>query len=391
MGAFKDFWLGTEQPVQKQEIRVDEEGNPSPLILPPSRTSIINVQPKEAIRIATVYRSIDIIATMVSQMDLRVFRGEELMKSTPLIVRNPIESESQSSFVIQCIHSLALWGNCYWKTYGTPVSSIDVLDPDTVVVSRDELSGKVQYWVNGKLVPNDRIKHLKFETMPGALLGHGPLSAATGAVRAALMFEKFQEKWFDTTGIPVGVITVPGAMNPQQSKMFSEAWDNFIKDTSRTPVLPGGIKYDQIQGKPAEMQYLEVSEANTRNIARIFGIPAANLLSAIDGTSMTYTNYIESNLQFLQNTLLRYMNEIEDGLSSLLPRSQKVLFNQEQLLRMAPEKFWTVKKLQTEVGYTSGDELRAEEGKEPLPKPVVSPTTLNKDNSVKDDTLNDGN
>lgn len=392
MGAFRDFWLGPEvnqnSNSQAMETRVDSDGNPSALILPPSPGSIWeSIPPKEAYKIDTVERSVSIIGTMISQMDLQVFRNGKLI-DTPTLIANPIYGESQRSFVKQVVWSLALWGNAYIKVYGSPVSDVEVLDPDTVVVSRDELTGKVQYWHNGKLQPKDKIRHIRLERLPGALMGHGPLQACAGALQAAKQLDAFQKTWFNTDGIPKGILSSNAQVTAPQQKQLIEAFEAFIKD-HKNVLMPLGIKYETIAVKPIEVQYVDVAEANIRNIARVFGIPAANLLSAIEGTSMTYTNYVESNLQFLQNTLSNYMNEIEDFLSSLLPRGQKVQFNEEQLLRMSPEKQWAVKKTQFDVGYYDGAEQRKQEGLPALPKKeVVKSETQNQTNPNKDNQEN---
>lgn len=364
---------------------------PSPAIMPPSRSDHVSIDPVAASRIGTVYRSVNIISTMISQMELEVYRDGKKIK-TPLLVKNPIDGESQSSFVQQCVWSLALWGNCYLLTYGSPVSSVTVLDPDSVTVIKDPSTGKTQYYNGPNQLPSDRIRHMKFERLPGALLGTGPLSGAAGELRAAYLLDKFQQSWFDVSGIPTGVLSTPSALNPAQSAAFVKAWNDFLADNRKTAILPGGMKYDPINAKPIELQYIDVAEANIRNIARIFGIPASNLLSALQGTSMTYTNYLEANLQFLQNTLSRYMNEIEDALSALLPRSNKVEFNEEQLLRMSPEKLWAVKKLQSDVGYYSGAEQREDEGLPALPKTEVKPTSVEPDEKAekKEEDANNG-
>lgn len=384
--SIREFFGFEARTNNTEEVR--EEVNPA--ILPPARSDHIAIDPVTASRIGTVYRSVNIISTMISQMEMEVYRDGKKIK-TPLLVRNPIDGESQSSFVQQCVWSLALWGNCYLLTYGSPVTSVTVLDPDSVTVVKDPATGKTQYYNGPNQLPTDRIRHLKFERLPGALLGIGPLSGAAGELRAAYLLDKFQQQWFDVTGIPSGVLSTPGALNAGQSKAFVEAWNDFLADNRKTAILPGGMKYEAISAKPIELQYVDVAESNIRNIARIFGIPASNLLSALQGTSMTYTNYLEANLQFLQNTLSRYMNEIEDALSDLLPRSNRVEFNEEQLLRMSPEKLWAVKKLQSDVGYYSGAEQRKEEGLPPLPKTEVKPTSVEPDEKAekKEEVAND--
>lgn len=379
---WNNFWYGEQALPNTAQVRVDEDGEPSPAILPPSR-SLVGIGPKEAYKIGTVYRSINIISTMISQMDLVVYRNDKLV-NTPLLIKNPIESETQRSFVQQVIWSLALWGNAYVRTFGDPVSSVEVLDPDAVTVTKDPDTGVTKIYVNGKQAKN--IKHLKFESMPGATYGHGPLSGCEGELKAAYLLDKFQQTWFNTDGIPTGVLTTQATLNPDTSKKLVEAWNEFLRDNRKTAILPSGMTYETLAAKPIEVQYIEVAEANIRNIARIFGIPAMNLLATIEGSSMTYTNYIEANIQFLQNTLSNYMNAIEDFLSDLLPRSSKVKFNEEQLLRMAPEKLWAVRKVQADVGYFSGEELRKEEGKPALPKPAIPAV---KENPIKDDQESD--
>ncbi|BAH55222.1 phage portal protein [Rhodococcus opacus] len=390
MSKWNDFWFGApvEQVRNEVETRSTPDGEPSPAILPPSREAV-GINPKEASRIGTVYRSVNIISTMISQMPLEVYRGEKKI-NTPLVIQNPIEGESQRSFVQQVVWSLALWGNAYVRTFGDPVSSVEVLDPDSVTVTKDPDTGKTTYYVGNKVVPAGRIRHLKLDRMPGQLKGIGPLTGMGGELKAAYLLDKFQQTWFDTTGTPRGILSTTQTPNATQSAQIVEAWNNFLKGSSGQAVLPFGMTYEAFSAKPMEVQYIDVAEANIRNIARIFGIPAANLLSAIQGTSMTYTNYIESNIQFYQNTLSNYMNEIEQFLSSLLPRNQRVEFNEEQLLRMSPEKLWAVKKTQYDVGYYDGAEQRKQEGLPALPKKeaakpaVVEDSKANSDKEVSD-------
>lgn len=241
------------------------------------------------------------------------------------------------------------------------------------MVSRHPETGKTTYYINGKETKN--IRHLKFERLPGALLGHGPLTGSEGELKAAWRLDEFQRTWFDTTGVPKGVLKNGGtALNAEKQKEFITAWNEFIKGNAGTVILPNGMDYETVNANPIEVQYVQVAEANIRNIARIFGIPAANMFFQMDGNSMTYTNQVEANLMFLQNTLTRYMVEIEAFFNSLLPGTMRVEFDEEELMRLAPEKLWAMKKLQSDVGYYSGAEQREAEGLPALPAPVVTKT-----------------
>jgi phage portal protein BeeE len=108
-------------------------------------------------------------------------------------------------------------------------------------------------------------------------------------------------------------------------------------------------------------------------IARAFGVPPEALSMSIDSNSMTYQNVAQSNIRTLQQTLNRYMDEIEEQLSDLLPGNKNVRFREEDLMRLDLLGKWQMIEAQVRVGYTSGDELRQAEGKQPLPKPAVEP------------------
>lgn len=372
--GWKEFWgIGRKEdiivPVTQQEESVVPEVRAHSFETLDTSRFVVGITPKEAAKIGTVWRAVNIISTMISQMDVKVYRGEKEVKYVPLLMREPIEGESFSSFVQQAVWSLALWGNCYIKLLGDPdkPTSVKVLDPEDVVCREDAVTEKVTYWVKGKQVNPRTIRHLKFERLPGEAMGHGPLTGASGELKAAYMLDKFQRQWFDVTGAPKGVISTDTQLNPENAQALQDAWVSFLEKNHQVIVMPKGVNFQPVSMKPVEAQYVDVVATNIRNIARIFGIPAANLLSAVDGTSMTYTNYVESNIMFIQNTLSRYVKEIEDFLTTLLPRGQKVKFDEETLLRLSPEKLWAIKKIQHEVGYYSGAEQREEEGKKPLP------------------------
>ena len=102
--GFKEFFgLGNKEhfiPLEQRGEVVPEVRDHKPLHMAPSR-SVVGIGPKEAIRIGPVYRCVNIISNMVSQMDVKVYRGEKVVKYVPMIVREPIEGESLSSFVQQ--------------------------------------------------------------------------------------------------------------------------------------------------------------------------------------------------------------------------------------------------------------------------------------------------
>lgn len=359
--------LGFVKP-EPQQVRA--VGGPAAGVIPPARSEIPFLTPDVAVQIGAVHRSISIITASVAQMELAVFRDGIEIK-TPALVKQPNLDDSATGFIEETVYSLAAYGNAYWRLYGSPVANVEVLDPNSVTVTTHERTGKKVYYVGTTEVPASQIKHLKLFRKPGHLKGYGPIQHGQSELIGALRMRSFADNWFGN-GVPTGILTSDQTLNSEDAQAFADAWKRFIAENG-TAVMGNGLHYEHLGIKPAEAQYLEVQQAQVVGIARLFGIPAMHLLAELSGTSNTYLNLEQANIVFLQTTLVKYMNEIEEALSSLLPRGQRVQFKEDGLLRMDSVTKWSVLKTQWEVGYTSGDELRKAEGKSPLPKPAPAP------------------
>lgn len=379
------FWRTTGQAlglINPREIAVPEVRVAGAGVIPPARSDISSITPELALSIGAVHRSISILTASVSQMELGVYREGIEIKS-PSIINQPNINDSVTGFIEETVYSLAAYGNAYWRLYGdSPVQSIEVLDPNSVTVTTHETTGNKVYFIGDKQVPSKNIKHLRLMRKPGHLKGYGPIQHGQSELIGAMRLRNFADNWFNISGVPQGLLTTDMVLGPEEAASFATAWNAFIKNHG-TAVLSQGMRYETIHLKPADAQFLEIQAASVVAVARLFGIPAMHLLAETHGTSNTYLNLEQANIVFLQTTLSRYMTEIEEALSSLLPRGQRVQFKEDTLLRMDSVTKWGVIKTQTEIGYTSGSELRKEEGKSPLPTPKpIAPVQdkTNKDN-----------
>ncbi len=295
-------------------------------------------------------------------MPLGVFRnGIEI--PSPSIIKNPNVDQSQRQFVRETVFSLAVTGNAYWRVYGNPVASLEVLDPNSVTVQVDPDTGVKTYWLGANQVRN--IKHLTLMKRPGQAKGNGPIQSCGKELAAVVRLRQYADNWFNGSGTPTGYLSTDQTLNADEAKAYRDAFGAFMKDGG-TPVLGKNFEYKHLGIKPADAQYLEIQQAHTVNIARLFGVPATLLATSNEGGSMTYSNQQDLFMQFLQTTLISYMNEIEDALSSLLPRGQEVNFKEEALLRMNTKLEVEVAKAQIDAGLITADEWREAHGLPPL-------------------------
>jgi len=347
---------------------------------PPSRAVTADtITVDTALSIGAVYRAVSILVGSVGQLEWRVLRSGVEVPTLPALARNPNVNDTRSGFVEETVYSLACHGNAYWRlqrsSAGAQVQNITVMDPALVTVVLDPETGKVTYGYAGREIPAYQIKHLRLMRRPGHAEGLGPIQAARGELQAAMRLRRFADTWFDTAGVPTGSLTTDMVLSPEESKEFAQAWKRFLAENDGVAVLSQGLKYAPVHIKPAEAQFLEVQAASVVAIARLFGVPAMHMLAEQNGTSNTYLNLEQANLVFLQTTLARYMTEIENALSDLLPRGQKVQFIEEGLLRMDSKVLWDVRKIQLDSGARTLDEIRAADGLKalPAPEPVPAP------------------
>lgn len=372
-------WLSRVINGTHEERAVD---GPAAGVIPPSRSDVPIVTVDTALSISAVYRAVSIITASVSQMPLAVYRDGMEIK-TPTIIKQPNFDESQRSFVKKTVWSLATHGNAYWRVYGTApnVQNLEVLDPNSVTVVLE--NGKTKYWIGADSIDAKYIKHLRLEPRPGQAKGIGPIQRGQAELMGAFRLKNFQDNWFGTHGVPTGVLTTDQTLNVTQQTAYADAWNEFVK-TNGTAVLGNGMRYETLNIKPAEAQFLEVMQSKTTAIARLFGVPATLLASGNEGVSNVYMNNQELFMTFLMTTLVDYMNEVEDALSSLLPRGQEVSFKEDALLRMNTQMQTEVWATEIESGITTPNEVRALKGLPPLATP--KPVNTNKDEPEDDES-----
>ena len=364
--AFSTFWLGP-----KYEIEARDVNGPAAGVIPPAREAISNLSVDTALSIGSVYRCVSIITAAISQMPLGVYRaGIEI--DTPTIIKQPNVNESQRQFIKQTVWSLATHGNAYWRVYGKypSIQNLEVLDPSQVSITTE--NGRKHYWLGSEEVRN--VKHLRLMTKPGVDKGFGPIQQGQSELIGALRVRRFADQWFGGAGVPVGMLTTDQKLNAADSKAFADAFNTFIQ-TNGTAVLSQGMKYEYLNIKPADAQFLEIQQSQTVAVARLFGVPATLLASGNEGTSNTYTNNQELFIVFLQTTLTDYMNEVEDALSSLLPRGQEVNFKEDALLRMNTNLETEIDVARIQNGLITVNEWRAGQGLPPLPNGDERPNT----------------
>ena len=362
MGIFDMFQRGRSAD-PKLEVRTMSEA-----LLPPSRNANPTVDLSDALGLSMVYRAINIHAISAKQMSIDVYRNGVTIES-PSFVRQPDFNINRAAWIEQSIVSLATTGNAYWeivRDQSGRIMNLQVLNPlDVTINSKDDgtvESYKVATSAKERSLRPDRIQHLSLLRVPGSHYGLGPIQAAKREIKGAIDTRDYSANWFEESGVPSGVLKSDQVLAPDQATAAKNAWNATAGAKNGVAVLGQGLSYAPIFLSPSDAQFIESQNFNVTQVARLFGVPSSLMLADAGGSSMTYQNVEQDWIGYIRFSLMSYLIEIEQGLTTLLPRGQEAHFNIEALLRSDTLTRYNAHKLGIEAGFLTIEEVRAIEG-----------------------------
>lgn len=343
------------------------DGGPLPGVIPPRRDSDGSrvVTTREAATLDSVFRALQIIGTAVKQVSVGVWRDDVEISPEPAIVRKPDIDKTFREFIEETTMALAGTGNAFWKITrpgpGSPAINATLLPTRECSVSEDPKSGlRYVHWQGQTLRPGE-YHHLKYMRLEGELMGLGPIQAAQLGLYGQLKMNKAVGGFFDESGIPNGVFTTDKTLSPAQAAQWKQAILDKVRP-SEPAILGDGLKYQALGLRPADLQFLENQKFSVTQIARLFGIPAAYMLAAVDGTSDTYQNQEQADIAWVRYTLMNYFAEIEDAFTAILPRGQQARFKLATLLRTDTKTRYEAHEIAIRIGLYTPEYAQGIEG-----------------------------
>lgn len=336
---------------------------PLPGVIPPPR----ELTPHDPMSLGAVFRAVQILATAVSQLSIDSYRDGLPLDVQPSLVRTPDSSQSRSQWLSEVVTSLAMDGNAFLRvTHGPDDKILDLkpLPPHQVRITK--LDGRpLSYLYKGKTLAADQIVHLKFLALPGVDRGLGPIEQARSELHGATTLRDYASTIFDSRDVPSGVLKSDQDLTQDQADKAKQRWTDTADGGVR--VLGNGLSYTPFLLKADDAQYIETRKFTRTEIAGLFGIPAALMNAAIEGSSMTYSNIEQAWIEFIRFTLMAYLRPIEEALTAILPHGQTARFNLEALLRTDTTTRYAAHAMGLTNGFLQVEEVRKIENLPPLP------------------------
>jgi HK97 family phage portal protein len=276
----------------------------------------IGIDRNFALQVASVSRCRNLIAGVISSIDLALYKkttGEKL--GSPIWLEQPDQRQPRSVTISATVDSLIFYSVAYWRVTslyaddGRP-SGFEWIANNRVTFTTNQYGTEVKdYFVDGQLVPMGGIGSLvTFQSLiPGVLQTAGTtIKAAWDIQRAASVSA--------ATPMATTILKNNGADLPEtQIQGLLAGWNSARKNRS-TAYLTSTLTAENIGFSPRDMMYNEASQYLATEIARAMNVPAY-YISADMNNSMTYQNILDGRKEFVAYSLQPYISAIEDRLS----------------------------------------------------------------------------
>jgi HK97 family phage portal protein len=318
----------------------------------PHRMGLMTLAPGQminndsALRHSSVWACLRLRANLMSTFPVEVYRKAQLglphiRIPTPPVILNPGGKEiDYIEWMYSTQFDLDRAGNSIGiitetNGYGLPACiELVPLAWTSVNVVDNKL---VEYFIRGKSYPPRCIWHEKQYTVAGFHLGLSPIMYAAWSIGEHLSIQDFAISWFTSGGIP------RSHLKNDVLTTISDGQAEHIKARVKETVHSGDVlvtgkdwTYSMIQAEQTGLEWIEARKLGPVDIARFFDVPSDLIDSAVAGSSVTYGNIVQRNLQFLTYSLGPAIVRRENSLNKLLPERQFVKLNTDALLRLDP-------------------------------------------------------
>lgn len=299
----------------------------------------ISVSPRTAMQCAPVRCAVQVIAEAIGQLPVHVYRrtsadAKERAPDHPafkLLHDDANEWTPASQFREEVTRDALLHrdgGFGFVNFVGAKPVELFRLDPDTVQVNRDQVTGEPSYKVNGSAVARTNILHIPSPS----LCGRGLVQDAREAIALALILERHAAQLFGNGARPSGVLSLKGNVSPDALGKAKASWQaaHGGSKAGGTAVIPADAQWQALVLSSVDAQFLELRKFTIEEIARVFRVPPIFLM---EYGRATWGNSEEMGRQFLTYSLLPWIKRWEGELRLKLftPAERDTFFAEFQI------------------------------------------------------------
>lgn len=322
-----------------------------------------------ALRNSDVFTAVRVIASDLASNPIKY----DDSRIYGLLNKAPNDNMTAFSFRFALAVNMLLNGNSFAKIERNPseqVTGFTLIPNSQMVVSEDEATGAVYYTYTPPESRTERLKaadvlHFKCFTSDG-YTGLSPLYSLHDELKIQRSGNKLLSGFFKNGVQGTGLLTINKSNLDKDAKdaireKFEKA--NSGENALRTIILDSSMSYQTLQVNTDVLKLVNSSDWTTRQIAKAFGLPPEKL-----GVESTHSSTEQTNVMYLQNTLIHYFTSFTSELNAKLATGTRSFeFDTEQLFSADPS---TMQQLA--IGGLQGGVYTINEARQKLGLPAVS-------------------
>lgn len=334
-----------------------------------------------ALAISTVLSCVKALHDDVTTLPFLSYEGQRYgphspIAKQPLIITEPFGPDLEPIDGIgQLVVSRSFRGNAYMYVVnrdpftGLP-TQLMILHPDAVQPTKK--NGQKLFKIGQQYFDTTEIIHLTGMMLPGGVSGVDVLTAQRINFDLALKVGQYADGFFGGGGSPAGVISVPGQGDRTKAREVRDAWEaghSGVLNAHRPAVLFGAATWTPMTVTPENAQFLATRRYLREEICGLFSVPLQRIQAITDNASQGGGKGLDAlDAGYVKHGLLPLVTGIENIFSKMLPgQGSWVGFDLNGFLRANAETRASVAQIHRVTGVRTPDEIRAEEGWEPLP------------------------
>ena len=345
-----------------------------------------------ALKISTVYACVTILAQTIASLPMTINRrikngGNEVAEDHYLfpILHDAFNAEQTSYEAREMgVGHLKLRGN--WYNYlerngAGRIAGIWPLNPSGMYVYRTNNQGDAWYQYSPsederlparmRTFSGSEVWHIKGFSKNG-LTGLSTIECARESMGLSQALSDFSAQFFGNKAVPGNILEYPNQLSASAKANLKASLEEYANSKRHTTlILEEGMKWQNIGVTNVDAQYLEISGAQVRDIARWFHMPLI-LLQEPDKAS-TYASAEQFMLSFVVHTISPDIVRIEQSANrALLTEAERragyfIKLNIKGLLRGDFKTQMEGFRVAREGGWLCVDEIRAFDDMPPLP------------------------
>jgi HK97 family phage portal protein len=346
----------------------------------------VSVNAQTALTYSAFWRAVNLISSDTAKLPLLVYKKKGKARQVAIkhpaykLLRRKPNSETKAFDFRRTLmgHALSVGNGYAYIVRSGAGDPLELIQLNPLVTYPVRANGRLWYVTeppNSEMrkLPADDVLHIKGLSFDG-MQAYSIVEKARETLGLGMALETYGSIFFQNAARPAVVLEHPGKLTEPAAKNLRESWERMqagLKNAHRTAVLTEGMTAKPLSISARDAQLIEERQFQIREVANFTGVPSHKLG---DTARSGYNSLEQEDQDYLDSTLDQWLVSWEEECWDKLLREREkdnesviVEFDRRKLIRANLAARGTYYSTGLQNGWLCIDEVRDEEGYNPLP------------------------